>query len=128
MASNQCSKLLNIYEPPPEVLQHMANNAATTQLMPQLINQMAQLMQQMNSIQQQLNSQASQTSSITQSSSSSRRQRTNTTHYCWSHGACAHTSAQCKSKKAGHKDDATFLNKLGGSTAYSTPTTDSTST
>ena len=51
---------------------------------------------------------------------------TNTTHYCWSHGACAHTSAQCKSKKAGHKDNATFLNKLGGSTAYCTP--DSTST
>ena len=116
-------------EPPPEILHHMANNAANTQLMPQLINQMAQLMQQMNSIQHQLNAQASPASSVTQSSSSSsRRQRTTTRHYCWTHGACAHTSAQCRSKKTGHRDDATFLNKLGGSTAYCTPTTDSTST
>ena len=115
-------------EPPPEVIQHMANNAANTQLMPQLMDQMAQLIQQMNSMQQQLDSQSSPISSVTQSSSSSRRHRTTTTHYCWSHGACAHTSTQCRSKKSGHKDVATFLNKLGGSTAYYTPSTASPST
>ena len=37
--------------------------------------------------------------------------------YCWTHGACAHDSPQCKSKKTGHKDEATFQNKMGGSTA-----------
>ena len=103
-------------------IDHMANVAAQNQVLPQLMTQMAQLMQQMNSIQQQINTQASTTSTITQSSTSStsrqNRPRTNTSHYCWSHGACAHTSAQCRSKKPGHKDTATFYNKLGGSTAY----------
>ena len=96
-----------------DVINQMANSAAQNKMLPQLMTQMTQLMQQMNSIQQQLNTQASTTSTITQSSSSSSRQhcpRTNTSHYCWSHGACAHTSVQCRSKKAGHKDKATFTN------------------
>ena len=36
--------------------------------------------------------------------------------YCWTHGACAHTSDACNRKKTGHKNDATFTNKMGGST------------
>ena len=36
--------------------------------------------------------------------------------YCWTHGACAHESAACNHKKPGHKNDATFTNKMGGST------------
>ena len=36
--------------------------------------------------------------------------------YCWTHGACAHTSKECNHKATGHKDDATFHNLLGGST------------
>ena len=36
--------------------------------------------------------------------------------YCWTHGACAHDSATCNHKKSGHKNDATFTNKMGGST------------
>ena len=95
------------------------------------MTQMTQLMKQMNSIQQQLNIQASTTSTITQSLSSSSHQhrpRTNTFHYCWSHDACAHTSAQCRSKKSGHKDEATFTNKLGGSTVYCNVAMSSTST
>ena len=35
--------------------------------------------------------------------------------YCWSHGRCGHKSADCRNKKAGHKDDATFANKMNGS-------------
>ena len=42
--------------------------------------------------------------------------RNNTDKYCWSHGACGHTGAQCRNKKLGHKDEATFADKLGGST------------
>ena len=42
--------------------------------------------------------------------------RNHTDKYCWSHGACGHEGAQCKNKKQGHRDDATFSNKLGGST------------
>ena len=44
--------------------------------------------------------------------------RNNTSHYCWSHGACAHDGSACKNKKPGHKDVATFDNKMGGSIAY----------
>ena len=42
----------------------------------------------------------------------------NISKYCWSHGACAHPSAECKAKRPGHIDSATFENKQGGSTAY----------
>ena len=40
------------------------------------------------------------------------------THYCWTHGACGHPSSACRNKKQGHKDDATFQNKLCGSVYY----------
>ena len=46
------------------------------------------------------------------------RKRKNTSKYCWTHGACAHSSKECSNKKAGHKDGATFSNKLGGSTRF----------
>ena len=48
------------------------------------------------------------------------RGRTNTSMYCWNHGACAHSGQNCNSKKEGHKDAATLANKMGGSTAYCT--------
>ena len=35
--------------------------------------------------------------------------------YCWTHGLCNHISKECKNKKEGHKDDATFKNRMGGS-------------
>ena len=36
--------------------------------------------------------------------------------YCWSHGACAHSSAECNSPQDGHQTTATFQNMQGGST------------
>lgn len=39
--------------------------------------------------------------------------------YCWTHGSSRnieHTSLTCNKKGPGHRDDATFANKLGGST------------
>jgi len=36
-------------------------------------------------------------------------------YYCWSHGSCAHKSADCNHKNNGHKDDATYANMKGGS-------------
>jgi hypothetical protein len=37
--------------------------------------------------------------------------------YCWTHGACAHTSAECNSTQdGGHQATATFQNMQGGST------------
>ena len=38
--------------------------------------------------------------------------------YCYTHGACAHEGKFCKKTRQGHKDDATFDNKMGGSTVY----------
>ena len=46
------------------------------------------------------------------------RPRRNVSHYCWTHGACAHFSQDCNFKAPGHKVDAMFTNKMGGSTYY----------
>ena len=35
--------------------------------------------------------------------------------YCWTHGLCNHISKDCKNKKEGHKDEATFTNRMNGS-------------
>ena len=44
--------------------------------------------------------------------------RHNKSKYCYTHGACAHEGKFCKKKRQGHKDDASFDDKMGGSTAY----------
>ena len=38
--------------------------------------------------------------------------------YCWTHGACNHNSNQCELMAPGHKQDATFNSKMGGSEAF----------
>ena len=35
--------------------------------------------------------------------------------YCWSCGCCTHWSKNFPNKKVGHKDDATFRNRMEGS-------------
>ena len=45
--------------------------------------------------------------------------------YCWTHGACGHESRQCKNKKEGHRDEATFSNRLGGSDQFCKPVKES---
>lgn len=47
-----------------------------------------------------------------------KRRRTNISKYCWSCGAWNHPGKNCRFKKPGHKDDATFENKMGGSLLY----------
>ena len=47
--------------------------------------------------------------------------RNNTSKYCWTHGACGHPGSESKNKKPGHKDEATFANKMGGSTFLCPP-------
>ena len=44
--------------------------------------------------------------------------RNQTDKYCWSHGACGHDGKDCRNKKPGHRDEATFANRLGGSTFF----------
>ena len=43
------------------------------------------------------------------------RQR-NSGKYCWTNGSCGHNGTNCRNKSDGHKNDATFQNKQGGST------------
>ena len=43
--------------------------------------------------------------------------RTNISKYCWTHGACAHSSNACPNTARGHQNDATFQDKKGGSLA-----------
>ena len=38
--------------------------------------------------------------------------------YCWTHGGCAHESSKCNSKSTGHRNEATFENKLGASKGF----------
>ena len=47
--------------------------------------------------------------------------RDNTSEYCHTHGACAHPGKFCKRKQPGHKDEATFVDKMGGSTSFCQP-------
>ena len=44
--------------------------------------------------------------------------RSQTDKYCWTHGACGHLSSGCRAPAAGHKEDATFQNRMGGSNAF----------
>ena len=48
------------------------------------------------------------------------RQR-NVSVYCWTHGRCGHSSANCQTKLTGHQDAAIFTNKMGGSTQNCPP-------
>ena len=50
-----------------------------------------------------------------------RKKRLDTSKYCWSCGAWNHLGINCRFKKDGHKDDATFNNKMNGSTYYCQP-------
>ena len=49
--------------------------------------------------------------------------RYNVSKYCWSCGATNHPSKFCRFKKDGHKDEATFSKRIGGSTEYCQVTT-----
>ena len=35
--------------------------------------------------------------------------------YCWAHGVCKHRGKGCPNKRKGHKEGATFDNRMGGS-------------
>ena len=46
------------------------------------------------------------------------RRRPNTNKYFWLHEACLNTSMYCNIKNTGHKDVATFCDKMEGSDNY----------
>ena len=105
-----------------QAMLHMANMSSQQQAMPDIMTKMMEMMQQMQQMQVQMMQQSGHNNSNNTISNNRRnnrnRGRRTTSKYCWSHGACAHSSSECNAKKEGHRDDATFENKLGGSTAY----------
>ena len=44
--------------------------------------------------------------------------RKQTNKYCWTHGGCNHTSSECNARANGHKENATFDDRKGGSNAF----------
>ena len=44
--------------------------------------------------------------------------RQDTTHYCHTHGGCNHSSTDCNRRAPGHRSNATFANRMGGSNAF----------
>ena len=77
-----------------------------------------QMLELIKNLQEEVKTLKTGTTSNSYAANKSQRKRTNTTKYCWSHGACTHSSKECNKKKTGHQDEATFNNKLGGSTYY----------
>ena len=96
--------------------EEMIHNAkATVDASMQQTMLLQQMMQMMQVMQQQMTTQQP---SRVSGSQTAQHQHTKTNKYCRTHGACAHASADCRSKKPGHKDDATFRDMKGGCTDY----------
>ena len=101
-----------VIEPPEDqqandLVTHMANAAISNQqIVLQLLTQIQQLSQLVLQLQTQMQNQGNQNNQNNQT-----RNR-----YCWTHGACSHTSKHCRYKADGHIDDASFKDKKGGST------------
>ena len=90
----------------------------TGQTLPTALAQQMQQMQQMQTLLTQMmahNLNANQNGRNPNPGNRNRRQRT-TNKYCWTHGACGHTSNECRARSDGHQAAATFQNRMGGST------------
>ena len=102
--------------PPLEPTQEQA--FYTGQALPSTLAQQMQQMQQMQTLLTQLMTQslnAGIDGRPPNPGARPRRQRI-TNRYCWTHGACAHTSDECRQRSDGHQTAATFRNRMGGST------------
>jgi hypothetical protein len=106
--------------------QQLANMANSTQQNSQMIEQMTALATTISTLQAQVNSNQSRGRSSGGGGGrgggrgrSSGRGRgagpRSPPRYCWTHGNCAHGSAECSTKAAGHIDDANYTNMQGGS-------------
>ena len=54
-------------------------------------------------------------SSVGKNKSKKKDKKSNGDLYCWTHGLCRHKGSDCNNKATGHKDDATFTDRKGGS-------------
>ena len=131
----QCHEVDKENATPPEAPEEHKANAATVTIDPNITMQM-EMLKLMKSLQQDVNGMKSRNNNNNYHDNyNNRRQpfrnqqnfrnqerpfrpRRNKDNYCWSHGGCAHKGKDCKYKKQGHQDNATFENKMGGSTYY----------
>ena len=118
--------------PPPDeekaddIIQHQANNAASNPTLAALTLQMQQMQTLLTTLASQHQGGGGRGGRGGRSGRGGRgsgrnngyRERRNISSYCWSHGACAHTSSECTNQRPGHQTTATFKNKMGGSTWY----------
>ena len=105
-------------EPPPVCPQALpTNNMAftATSMHPQFLQQF-QAMQQMQF--EQMQKMMEQMTNMNTNTNNNGKKKRTTNKYCWTHGACAHLSKDCRSKADGHQDDATFQDRMGGSTRW----------
>ena len=102
-----------------EAMQNMANAMTqNAQCIPTLLAQMQQMQTTIANLQESMANNSNNNNNNSNNGGRTQRQRRNTAKYCWSHGACAHKSAECTKIRDGHKVDATMANKMGGSTRY----------
>ena len=111
-----------------EVQQHMANATSTNtvqmeilKLLKQMNANMENMGQQQNSAQRGKNGYSQRKPKKSPDNLGNYRFRKDITKYCWTHGACNHNGGDCEFPATGHKNNATFSNKMGGSLAFCQP-------
>jgi hypothetical protein len=88
------------------------------ELLPKILQQMQQMQTLMQSMQTQMNHTNTNNNNNNNNSNTRLCCTPNHSCYCWTHGACAHEGRHCNRKADGHKDEATFADKKGGSTRH----------
>ena len=113
---------------PEEVQQHMANATSTNTVQMEILKLLKQMNENMenwghqqNSAQRGKNGGGQRKPKKSPDNLGNYRFRKDITKYCWTHGACNHNGGDCEFPATGHKDSATFSNKMGGSLAFCQP-------
>ena len=102
--------------PPPEIPEQKAN--AVTPTDSTMLMQM-EMLKLIKSLQQEVSNLKNNNNTNNENRNNPNyRGRTVTNRYCWTHGATNHSSKDCRFKRQNHKDEATFSNKMDGSTRY----------
>ena len=84
-----------------------ANSVTSDLTLQTLQNQMELMTQMMETMKIMQNSQTVQTTK--------KKRNPNQRKYCWTHGLCSHSGADCRSPAEGHKAEATLQNRMNGS-------------
>ena len=105
-------------EPAPPAIEKPSPSMNSTIVDKELLAALLQLKEEVKQLKSNQNNRRFQGGNSNRNGNNNRRPRRNVSKYCWTHGACSHNSKDCENKNSGHKDEATFNTKLGGSTEY----------